>query len=306
MAIKVVQKMQKNIGFFKGLCVSVSNMRQSSERARVTDGVSLKIRCPHCFQVFTAFSKEFEDDYPDFQCSVCYGKFWIKARAEDYADREQEIVTTQISKNVDSPDAYVNHLHGGYKHPPRASSSEPVSKDRVVLAYMSSMPKPEILRPEDRLGVELKLCPKCAKEVPIDEPSCTFCGVLFIKMIEGIEASFYLRGLWAKVLRNWHNELAHDSFLQACRKDRDLTYCVSCYGRVLKEDRGNKKATEMIKRVEALTWFFEEAESKKQKSVMNWNWQGMWQKVKKVIYTRGFDALMLTVLLGFLAALLFL
>ncbi len=42
---------------------------------------SLKIRCPHCFQVFKTFRHEFEEEYPDFCCSVCQGEFWIDSVA---------------------------------------------------------------------------------------------------------------------------------------------------------------------------------------------------------------------------------
>ena len=125
----------------------------------------------------------------------------------------------------------------------------------VITGQSLSALKPQ---PPTGLGFSKKVCPRCTEEVPMEDPECPHCGVVFIKMIEGVESTFQLRGTWAKVIKNWHDETKHDDFLRACHKQKELIYGISCYGRVLKEDKANKKAKEMIKRMEALTWFFKE------------------------------------------------
>ena len=129
--------------------------------------------------------------------------------------------------------------------------------DPVILGQPGDMPKRQNYVPSG-LGVSTKICPRCTEEVPMTDQECSYCGVVFIKIIEGVESSFQLRGVWAKVIKNWHNEDMHDEFIRTCYKQKELVYGISCYGRILKEDKDNKKAKDMIKRMEALTWFFEE------------------------------------------------
>ena len=147
------------------------------------------------------------------------------------------------------------------------------------------------LKPTSTLGVSTKICPRCTEEVPAKDPECRFCGVVFIKMIEGVESTFQLRGTWAKVIKNWHNETQHDEFLRACHKQKELIYGISCYGRVLKEDKDNKKAKEMIKRLEALTWFFKEETPK-----MNFD-KTTGSQIKFWLTSHAFDAFMLALVL---------
>ena len=205
----------------------------------------VRIRCPYCFQIFKALKNEFEEDKPDFQCSVCHEQFWIN------------------SEDTDS----------------------------VLLGKPKDLQK-EKKTPLSGLGITTKVCPRCVEEVPIGDEECSYCGVVFIKIIEGVESSFKLRGLWSKVVQNWHDEKAHDEFLRACHKQNELVYGISCYGRLLKEDKENSKAKEMINRMEALTWFFEEEISlpkptaqEKMRKTINW------------LKSHTFDALMLTVVL---------
>ena len=143
------------------------------------------------------------------------------------------------------------------------------------------------------LGVSTKICPRCTEEVPTESAECHFCGVVFIKMIEGVESTFQLRGQWAKVIKNWHNENQHDEFLRACHKQKELIYGISCYGRVLKEDKNNKKAGEMIKRMEALTWFFKEEDPSPPKITF----AKTSNKIKLYLTSHAFDALMLALVL---------
>ena len=253
----------------------------------------LSIRCPHCFQVFTAFQKEFEEEYPDFQCSVCYGQFWINPQAGGASSAPKSQWETDILGGG-VPRAFsgagTQSLGAGASFGGRGET-----RREVILGSPISVPKPEPVRA--RLGSSLKMCPKCSEEVPIEEPVCPFCSVVFINIIEGVESSFHLRGLWAKTLKHWHSDAMHDEFLQSCRKNRDLTYCVSCYGRILKEDKSNKKAIEMIKRIEALTWFFEEETNKKTFHLLPF-FKNMNKSFKKAVAAPVFDALMLTILVS--------
>lgn len=250
-------------------------MRRLNEKPSLIKGhhssqvpTDLKIKCPHCLQVFTAFPREFEEKYPHFQCSACQGQFWI--------------------------DFPINHTTKDYALSVMSmGSNRPLSSEEVILGHPLSVSKPKEPLPVNRLGLSIKVCPKCSQEVAISEPSCPFCGVVFINMIEGIEASFYLRGVWAKVLRYWHDESQHDRFLIACRKENDLMYGISCYGRVLKEDTGNQKAKEMIQRIEALSWFFEEESTVSFTTRL----KSIFLKIKKTVQSYAFDALMLTVVL---------
>ena len=205
----------------------------------------LRIRCPYCFQIFKALKAEFEQDQPDFGCSVCHKEFWIEAQ----------------------------------------------DNSSVVLGKPSTMQKPDKAPPASKLGVSHKICPRCTEEVPMDLQSCTYCGVVFIKMIEGWGSSFQLRGMWAKVVSQWHSENRHNEFLQECQKRNELVYGISCYGRILKEDKNNQKALEMIKRMEALTWFFEEESPAKPNPglIRIWNF----------LQSHIFDALALTAVLCF-------
>ena len=209
----------------------------------------LRIRCPYCFQTFKAFKKEFEEDMPDFQCSVCQETFWINSK----------------------------------------------DKDPIILGKPRDVQK-ELTRPAPSgLGISTKICPRCTEEVSIGDQECSYCGVVFIKIIEGVESSFQLRGMWAKVVKNWHNEDAHDEFLRSCRKQNEMVYGISCYGRILKEDKDNRKAKEMIKRMEALTWFFEE-----ELSLPKMTPRKALYKMKAWLRSHTFDAFMLAIVLCFL------
>ena len=221
-------------------------MRQFHEDQKNLIPSQLRIRCPYCFQTFKAFSKEFEEDQPDFQCSVCHETFWIN----------------------------------------------PKDTDPVILGKPADMQKKTNKVPTG-LGVSTKICPRCTEEVPMADQECSYCGVVFIKLIEGGGTSFQLRGTWAKVVRNWHDENKHDAFLTACHKQNELVYGISCYGRILKEDKNNKKALEMIKRMEALTWFFEEEISLPKLPVQ----EMLYRKITNIVKSYAFDALMLALAL---------
>ena len=143
------------------------------------------------------------------------------------------------------------------------------------------------------LSFSKKVCPRCTEEVPAGDPECRFCGVQFIKMIEGVESTFQLRGTWAKVIKSWHDESKHDEFLRACHRQKELIYGISCYGRILKEDKDNKKAKEMIKRMEALTWFFKEEVSPLRASFG----KSTLSQIPIWFKSHAFDALMLALVL---------
>ena len=220
-------------------------MRQFYEDKINLTSSQVRIRCPHCLQTFKAYRNEFEEDKPDFQCSVCHEQFWINS----------------------------------------------TDKDSILLGKPKEVQK-EKKTPLLGLGITTKVCPRCVEEVPIGDEECSYCGVVFIKIIEGVESSFKLRGLWSKVVQNWHDERVHDDFLRTCHKQNELVYGISCYGRILKEDKENSKAKEMINRMEALTWFFEEEISLPKYTAQ--------EKVRKTINwlkSHTFDALMLTVVL---------
>ncbi len=195
----------------------------------------LSIRCPHCRQIWATLQKEFEEDYPDFQCSNCYGKFWIPVSLNEISDHR---LGTNKAIDYSSPVL-------GYPH----TTPKPISQ-----SIPSSTP---LYDPAIKLSI--KICPKCSQEVPLTESTCPFCGVAFIKLIEGVTSSIRLKGLWGELLQNWHNEIMHNRFIHACQKENDLIYGVSCYGRILKEDSNNLKAREMIQKIETLSWFFEES-----------------------------------------------
>jgi len=222
-------------------------MEQFSTDQKKLTSAQLGIQCPYCFQVFKTFKHEFEEDKPDFQCSVCQGQFWINSR-----------------------------------------DTEP-----VILGRPMDMEKNADSLPMTRLGTSTKICPRCTEEVPMEDQECSYCGVVFIKMIEGMGASFQLRGIWANVIKNWHDENAHDEFLRICHKQSELVYGISCYGRVLKEDKENKKAKEMIQRMESLTWFFEEEIALPKLTFRD----TFHRKLKGWIASHAFDALMLAITL---------
>lgn len=221
-------------------------MRQFYENQKSLAPFQLRIRCPYCFQTFKAFKKEFEEDQPDFQCSVCQETFWINSKDTD---------PVILGKPVDMQ-----------KEPNEAPSG---------------------------LGISTKICPRCTEEVSISDQECSYCGVVFIKLIEGGGTSFQLRGTWAKVVKSWHDESMHDAFLKTCHKQSELVYGISCYGRILKEDKNNKKAQEMIKRMEALTWFFEEELSLPKLPFK----ERLYDKVGSIVKSYAFDALMLALAL---------
>ena len=229
-------------------------MKQAYEDPKSLISPQIRIRCPYCFQIFKAFTKEFEEEMPDFQCTVCRETFWIDIR----------------------------------------------DKSQVVLGKPGDMQKSRTPPPLSGLGVSTKVCPRCTEEVPIADQECSHCGVVFIKIIERGDSSFQLRIMWAKVIKNWHNEQAHDRFLRACRKQDELAYGMFCYGRILKEDKNNRKAQEMIKRMESLTWFFEEELSLPKltfKKVMN--------KVGSALQSYAMPALILSCILFFLTYVFF-
>ena len=191
--------------------------KESLSKIKTSLPDNIKIKCPHCFQVFTAFPKEFEVRSPHFACTSCHNQFWI------------EPLNTQKNDN-----------------------------SLPLMGYPISIKKPDIFSSMESLGLSLKICPKCSQEVNISAQSCPFCHLVFMKMLEGIEGSVHLRGLWARLLCHWHDESKHDQFIVACHKAGDLLYGIFCYGKILKEDKNNAKAKQMIKKIEALTWFFQE------------------------------------------------
>lgn len=217
-------------------------MKQFYEGQSNLTPTQLRIRCPYCFQIFRALKEEFEEDQPDFQCSVCRETFWV-----DSKDTDSIIV------------------------------GKPADTQKKGAAVLSG------------LGISTKICPRCTEEVSIGDQECSYCGVVFIKLIEGGSTSFPLRGAWAKVVKNWHDENMHDTFLAACHKQDELVYGISCYGRILKEDKNNKKAQEMIKRMEALTWFFEEEISLPKLPFR----EMFYRKAQNIVKSYAFDALML-------------
>ena len=188
-----------------------------------------------------------------------------------------------------------------YENPKEVQTREPQTRATPNRAFVREQrpayrsehsPNSQITR---RLGISTKICPRCTEEVAIESEKCSHCGVVFFKMIEGPgPATFQLMGEWAKVIKNWHNESQHDNFLRACRKQNELVYGISCYGRILKEEKDNKKAQEMIKRMEALTWFFEEELSLPKKFAGKNTLQNFWAWMIK---SHTFDALSLSVVL---------
>ena len=207
-----------------------------------------RVRCPHCSQTFKTFKREWEDNTPNFQCSVCQKAFWIHGQSTD---------SVILGKPIETP-----------KHSPQRTA----------------------------LREAKKVCPRCVEEVPITDQECPHCGVVFIKMIE--DYTFQIRGAWNKVTKNWQSESIHDEFLKLCHKQKELVYGIFCYGKVLKEDKDNKKAKEMIQRMEALNWFFkDEPLPLYQRIIKNTYW---YKKVKAVLKSHAFDALMLTLFVCFL------
>ena len=206
-----------------------------------------RVRCPYCSQTFRSFTREWEDNTPDFQCSVCQKTFWIQGQSTD---------SVIVGNVIDTP-----------KH----------------------SPKPVGVR------ISKKVCPRCVEEVPITDQECPHCGVVFIKMIE--DYTFQIRGAWNKVTKNWQNDNIHDEFLKLCHKQKELVYGIFCYNKVLKEDRSNKKAKEMIQRMEALNWFFKDETIPFKNRIEATHW---YKKVKSVLESHAFDALMLTLFACFL------
>ncbi len=78
-------------------------MRQSHEVEKGSFRSSLRVRCPYCRQIFRAFPGEFEEDYPDFQCSSCQKFFWLNPR-----DSSQVIVGK--AKQVEKKSLFSNRL----------------------------------------------------------------------------------------------------------------------------------------------------------------------------------------------------
>ncbi len=175
-----------------------------------------------------------------------------------------------------------------------ATDSSPIVLGQPVSTQKNSQTT-ALRQEEGGIGISTKICPRCAEEAPINDQECPHCGVVFIKMIEGAGASFQLRGEWAKVVKNWHDDNSHDSFLRSCHKQNELVYGVSCYGRVLKEDKNNRKAKEMIKRMESLTWFFEEQLSLPKLPIK----QALYSQIKKGVTSYAFDAFLLALILCF-------
>ncbi len=223
-------------------------MKQFYEEQKTLTPSSLRIRCPYCLRVFKAFTNEFEEEQPDFQCSSCQKIFWINTK----------------------------------------------DTENILLGKPADMRKNSTPAPSG-LGISTKICPRCTEEVPINDQECSYCGVVFIKMIEGAGASFQLRGEWAKVVQNWHDDKIHDNFLRSCHKQNELVYGISCYGRALKDNQNNRKAREMIKRMESLTWFFEDEISLPKLSIR----QALYVRFKSWVTSYAFDALMLALVLCF-------
>ena len=171
---------------------------------------SLKIRCPHCFQIFKAFQSEFEEPYPDFCCSVCQGEFWVDPLSARVGEVAQG-VSVSVPKVQTHPPAWLN---------------------RQVY----------------------KMCPKCLHKCKVSDTECIYCGVVFKKWVQNHPVRLQLRSLWESVLKQWQNEKAHNDFLTACHNQNRLLYGMSCYGRILKEDRKNRKAKEILTRMKALSF----------------------------------------------------
>ena len=132
--------------------------------------------------------------------------------------------------------------------------SPKVSNAEVVLGHpLSERSKPPLPATQD---VSTKTCPQCSRKVPMTDKECIYCGVVFMRLIKKQQAYFQLKALWEKVLRKWQDENSHNEFLNACYDQNQLIYGIMCYGRILKEDRRNTKAKEIISRMKALRWSF--------------------------------------------------
>jgi len=180
----------------------------SPDIKKTSDSV-LKIRCPHCFQIFKSFKNEFEEDYPSFHCFFCQEEFWISL-----GETTENIVLghpVSDKKDIDL-------------HTPQMSFS--------------------------------KVCPQCSHKVPLADKECIYCGVVFMNLLKKQQVYFQLRSLWEKVLRQWQNDNIHNDFLSACYDQNQLVYGITCYGHILKEDKSNTKAREILSRMKALRWSF--------------------------------------------------
>lgn len=121
----------------------------------------------------------------------------------------------------------------------------------------------------DKNAEPTKTCPRCVEDIPVNNKNCSYCGVSFTKITDGITTVFPLRKTWEEVIKNWHKEHIHHNFLTECKKQQDLVYGVWCYSKILKTDKNNQIAKDMINRMEALTWFEEEEISLPKKTLIN-------------------------------------
>ena len=189
-----------------------------AQNIRFSESSLLKIRCPWCFCTFKAFPIEFKEAMPDFQCKKCSKIFWI----------------------------------------------DPQEQSDILLGKAPSLQKKSwsLYSPGDSTDWSdyTKTCPRCAEEAGISDSECSHCGLVFIKVLEQEEGgrTFPLNSLWLKVLKNWKQASMHESFFRACCQNDELAWGISCYGRILKRNKYNKKARQMLKQMKKLTLSFEE------------------------------------------------
>lgn len=140
----------------------------------------------------------------------------------------------------------------------------PATRERVRATEQEILKQPGAKAPTPAIAAQLRgaqcPCPRCFKMNSAQSEDCASCGVIFRKWrpMQDFETEVRAGGTrelgkhWDDVVAAWENERTHQVFIDACGRDRRLSFAALKYRRVLDANPGDSLAQSMIRRADAL------------------------------------------------------
>jgi hypothetical protein len=182
----------------------------------------LRVRCPHCYKLYSVATEEIREAKPKFECVDCHGRFWIAF--PESLEHAGGVIGFAIEATAP---AATNSL---------TATTSPAATTAPIIAKPFS-------------------CPKCGEAYAGGDRECTRCGVIFAKFSAArentahteISASPELRDLWEAALNDYDNQSRHQQFLGYAQIEGNLEYALSKYNLILE----NCPADQMAARAQA-------------------------------------------------------
>lgn len=166
----------------------------------------LRVRCPHCYKLYSVNTDEIQEARPRFECVDCHGRFWIAF--PESLEHASGVIGFPLED----------------KSSPATTHTEPSTiNDKTSSTLATAKPFS---------------CPKCGEAYAGGDRECTRCGVIFSKFSNepirtDISASPELRDLWEAALNDYENQERHQKFLNYAHIEGNLEFALSKYSLIL-------------------------------------------------------------------------